>query len=83
MNDFEYKGFPVTFWDVFGQQGHPVRTLCPKWDLFYCQDYTDLNETQGGILNVVFKWLIDGDATHRPKTKAMLKYVADNSKEIT
>ncbi|HHY23495.1 MAG TPA: DUF853 family protein, partial [Clostridiaceae bacterium] len=85
LNDFEYKGFPVTFWDVFGQQGHPVRTTISEMGPLLLSRLLDLNETQGGILNVVFRvademgmLLID-----LKDLKAMLKYVADNSKEIT
>jgi len=53
--DFAYSASPVTFWDVFGQSGHPVRTTISEMGPLLLSRLLLLNETQEGVLNVVFK----------------------------
>ncbi len=54
---FEFKGFPVRFWDVFGEQGgHPVRTTVTEMGgPMLLERLLQLNETQGAVLTMVFK----------------------------
>ena len=52
---FEYKAFPVRFWDVFGEQGHPVRTTVTSMGPLLLERLLDLNETQGAILTMAFR----------------------------
>ena len=52
---FEFKGFPVRFWDVFGEQGHPVRTTVTEMGPLLLERLLQLNETQGAVLTMVFK----------------------------
>ncbi|MFC0219667.1 helicase HerA-like domain-containing protein [Pseudochelatococcus lubricantis] len=47
--------FPVTFWDVFGEQGHPVRATISDMGPLLLSRLLDLNETQEGILNIAFR----------------------------
>ena len=55
IDDFEYKGFPVTFWDVFGKNGHPIRTTLQDVGPTILSRMLGLNETQEGILSIIFR----------------------------
>src|SRR5687767_5589873 len=46
---------PVTFWDVFGEQGHPVRATVSDMGPLLLSRLLDLNETQEGVLSIVFR----------------------------
>ena len=52
---FEYRGFPVCFWDIFGVQGHPLRTTISEMGPLLLSRLLDLNDTQSGILSLTFK----------------------------
>ena len=52
---FEYRGFPVCFWDIFGQQGHPLRTTISEMGPLLLSRLLDLNDTQSGVLSLTFK----------------------------
>ena len=60
IKDFEFKGFPVTFWDVFGKDGHPIRTTLQEVGPTILSRMLGLNDTQEGILTVIFKILSVG-----------------------
>lgn len=76
---------PVTFWDVFGEQGHPVRATISDMGPLLLGRMLDLNDTQAGVLNLVFKiaddngWLL----LDLKDLRAMLQYVGENAKEFT
>src|SRR6478736_5299257 len=79
------NGFPVVFWDVFGKKGHPVRSTITEMGPLLLSRLLDLNETQEGVLNVVFHvadeqglLLID-----LKDLQAMLQHVAQNAAEYT
>lgn len=55
FDDFSYQAFPVTFWDLFGQQGHPVRTTVAEMGPLLLARLLDLTEAQEGILNIAFR----------------------------
>jgi DNA double-strand break repair helicase HerA and related ATPase len=52
---FEAKSSPVTFWDVLGQQGHPIRTTVSEMGPLLLARMLDLNDVQTGVLNAIFK----------------------------
>ena len=52
---YEPDRFPVTFWDIFGEQGHPVRATVSEMGPLLLARLLDLNDTQEGVLNIVFK----------------------------
>jgi len=54
FDDYTYEAFPVTFWDLFGEQGHPVRTTISEMGPLLLSRLLDLNETQEGVLNIAF-----------------------------
>ncbi|WP_050931707.1 helicase HerA-like domain-containing protein, partial [Aestuariivita boseongensis] len=55
FDDFAYSAFPVTFWDLFGEQGHPVRTTVSEMGPLLLARLLELSEAQEGILNIAFR----------------------------
>ena len=55
LHDFSAQGFPVCFWDIFGEQGHPLRTTISEMGPLLLSRLLNLNETQYGVLNLAFK----------------------------
>ncbi|SFK45978.1 helicase HerA-like domain-containing protein [Proteiniphilum acetatigenes] len=82
---FEYKPFPVRFWDVFGEQGHPVRTTVTSMGPLLLERLLDLNETQGAILSMAFRIADDNDLLliDLKDLQKMLQYVGDNRTQFT
>ena len=56
ITDYEAEGFPVVFWDLFGKQGHPVRTTITDMGPLLLSRLLDLNDTQEGIINIAFRF---------------------------
>ncbi|EEB86467.1 helicase HerA-like domain-containing protein [Roseobacter sp. GAI101] len=55
FDDFTYAAFPVAFWDMFGKQGHPVRTTISEMGPLLLGQLLGLSEAQEGILNIAFR----------------------------
>ncbi len=55
MADFAYRGYPVVFWDLFGQQGHPVRTTVTDMGPLLLSRMMALSDAQEGVLNIAFR----------------------------
>ena len=55
LQGYENRGFPVCFWDVFGEQGHPMRTTISEMGPLLLSRLLNLNDTQEGVLNLAFK----------------------------
>ncbi|WP_170538510.1 helicase HerA-like domain-containing protein [Ruegeria arenilitoris] len=53
--DYSYAACPVTFWDLFGEQGHPVRTTVTEMGPLLFSRLLDLSEAQEGVLNIAFR----------------------------
>ena len=51
---FEYRGFPVCFWDIFGEQGHPLRTTVSEMGPVLLSRLLDLNDIQSSVLTIAF-----------------------------
>ncbi|MBC7548373.1 MAG: DUF853 domain-containing protein [Polaromonas sp.] len=76
---------PTTLWDVFGEQGHPVRATLSDMGPLLLGRMLNLNETQAGVLNLVFK-IADDNAMlllDLKDLRAMLQYVGDNASDFT
>ncbi len=82
---FEYKAFPVRFWDVFGEQGHPVRTTVTSMGPLLLERLLDLNETQGAILTMAFRIADDNGLLliDLKDLQKMLQYIGDNRAQFT
>ncbi|WP_458119121.1 DUF853 domain-containing protein [Mannheimia haemolytica] len=78
------KGYPVSFWDVFGTSGIPLRTTISEMGPMLLSRLLNLNDTQGGLLNLVFRVADDRGLLliDLKDLRALLKFVADNAKEF-
>ena len=56
MEDYAYSDNPVIFWDLYGQQGHPVRTTVSEMGPLLLARLLDLNDTQEGVLQIIFRY---------------------------
>ena len=83
ITDFNYTSFPVQFWDVYGKQGLPVRTTISEMGPELLSRLLGLNETQSGILRIVFRVADDKKLLliDLKDLRAMVQYVGDNAKE--
>lgn len=84
LSDFTPEGFPVVFWDLFGEQGHPVRTTISEMGPLLLARLLNLNPTQEGILTLVFKVADDQGLLllDLKDLQAMVRFVGDNAKEF-
>ncbi len=84
FKDFSFGGFPAVFWDVFGEQGHPVRTTISEMGPLLLSRILTLNEIQSGVLNIVFKIADDNGLLllDLKDLKAMAKFVGDNADQF-
>jgi len=85
LEDHAYEGFPVTLWDVWGEQGHPVRATISDMGPLLLARMLNLNEVQEGVLNLVFKIADEAGMLllDLKDLRAMLQFVAENAKEFT
>ena len=85
LEGFEHKGYPVTFWDAFGEMGHPVRATVSDMGPLLLGRMLDLNDTQSGVLNLVFKVADDNGLLllDLKDLRAMLAFVGENAKTFT
>jgi hypothetical protein len=81
----EYAGCPVVFWDVYGESGHPVRATISDMGPLLLARLLGLNDTQEGVLNLVFKIADDGGLLllDTKDLRAMLQFVGDNAQKFT
>ncbi|MEY4668277.1 MAG: hypothetical protein RL518_976 [Pseudomonadota bacterium] len=79
------QAFPVVFWDVFGEQGHPIRTTISELGPSLLSRLLNLNDTQAGVLTLVFKVADDSGLLllDIKDLQAMLVHVGDNAKDYT
>ena len=76
---------PTTLWDVFGQQGHPVRATVSDMGPLLLSRMLDLNDTQSGVLNLVFKIADDNGLLllDMKDLRAILQHIGDNARQFT
>ena len=84
LEDFTYSGCPVTFWDVFGEQGHPIRATVSEMGPLLFSRLLNLNDTQTGVLSLVFKIADESSLLllDMKDLQAMLQEVGDRSKQF-
>jgi DNA helicase HerA-like ATPase len=85
MEDYAYSDNPAVFWDLYGEQGHPIRTTISEMGPLLLSRLMDLNEIQEGVLNIVFRYadeqgllLLDLE-----DIQAMLAYAAEHADELS
>ena len=84
ITDFKGEASPVVFWDVFGENGHPVRATVSEMGPLLLGRLLELNDTQEGVLNMVFKIADESGMLllDLKDLRAMLQYVADNADQF-
>jgi DNA double-strand break repair helicase HerA and related ATPase len=84
LADFSFAPCPVTCWDVFGEQGHPVRATISEMGPLLLGRLLNLNDTQEGVLTLVFKIADDNQLLllDLKDLQAMLQYVGDHAKDF-
>lgn len=84
FDDYKYEKFPVLFWDLFGEQGHPIRTTVSEMGPLLLSRLMELSEAQEGILNIAFRVADDeGMALLDLKDlQALLVWVGENRSEL-
>ncbi len=84
LSDFSFAACPVTCWDVFGEQGHPIRATISEMGPLLLGRLLNLNDTQDGVLNLVFKIADDNQLLllDLKDLQAMLQYVGDHAKDF-
>jgi DNA helicase HerA-like ATPase len=85
VESFEPRANTVVFWDVFGESGHPVRATISDMGPLLLARLLDLNDTQAGVLQLVFKIADDNGLLllDLKDLRAMLQYVGDNARSFT
>ncbi len=80
----DFAASPVTFWDLFGEQGHPIRTTITEVGPLLLAQMLNLNDTQQGVLSAVFRVADDQGLLliDFKDLKAMLSYVSENAGEL-
>jgi hypothetical protein len=89
--DYEPDEFPVVFWDLFGEQGHPIRATIFEMGPLLISRMLDLNDVQEGVINIAFKFADDEFGAADAENKGMvdlkdlretLSYILKNAKDI-
>jgi uncharacterized protein len=84
LGDSTFASSPTEFWDVFGEQGHPVRSTISEMGPLLLSRLLNLNDTQAGVLTIVFKVADDQGLLllDLKDFRAMLQFVAENAGEF-
>ena len=85
IEDPQFQACPVRFFDVFGEQGHPMRSTISRMGPQMLGRLMDLNETQTGVLNIVFRIADDNGLLliDLKDLRAMLNFVGQNATDFT
>lgn len=83
--DLQYRAFPVTFWDLFGVQGHPIRATVADMGPLLLSRLLELSEPQEGVLNVAFRLADDEELPllDLKDLQALLTFIAENADAIS
>lgn len=78
------KGYPMRYWDVYGKKGHPVRTTISAMGPELLARLLELNETQSGVLNIIFRYADDNGLLilDMKDLRTMVTYCSDHAKEL-
>lgn len=85
LGEYDYTAMPTEFWDLYGEQGHPVRTTVSEMGPTLLSRLMGLNDTQEGILTIAFELSDDKDLLllDMKDLRALLNFISDNKKEIS
>ncbi|MET0589430.1 MAG: helicase HerA-like domain-containing protein [Novosphingobium sp.] len=84
VTDYAYHDNPAIFWDLFGEQGHPIRTTISEMGPLLLSRLMGLNETQEGVLNVAFRYADDNGwlLIDLEDLQAVLAATAENASDL-
>lgn len=82
---FQYQAYSTIFWDVYGEQGHPVRTTVSEMGPLLLSRMLGLNDTQTGVMNILFRVADDEGMLllDIKDLKAMLAYLGEHARDYT
>ena len=85
MADYAYSDNPAVFWDLYGEQGHPIRTTISEMGPLLIARLLDLNDTQEGVLQIVFRHADDNGLLllNFADLQAILGWANENAKELS
>ncbi|XP_065584285.1 uncharacterized protein YjgR-like, partial [Artemia franciscana] len=85
LEDYQYRAFPTVFWDLFGEKGHPIRATISEMGPLLLSRLLELNDTQEGVVNIVFKLADDQGLLllDLKDFRSMLNFVGEHAKELT
>ncbi len=85
LEDYQFRPYPVVFWDLFGRQGHPIRTTVSEMGPLLLARLLELNDTQEGVLNIAFQVADDEGLLllDLKDLRSLITFVADNAAELT
>ncbi len=85
FEDYKYEAFPVIFWDLFGEQGHPIRATVQEMGPLLLSRLLELNDVQEGVLNIAFR-VADDDKLPLLDLKdlrALIAHVSERATELS
>ena len=85
LSEYDYEARSTVFWDLYGEQGHPVRTTISEMGPTLLARLMGLNDTQEGILTIAFELADDDDLLllDMKDLRALLNHISDNKAEIS
>lgn len=85
ITDYAYSDNPVIFWDLFGKQGHPIRTTISEMGPLLLARLLDLNETQEGVLQIIFRHADENGLLllNFADLQAVLQWANENAGELS
>jgi uncharacterized protein len=85
LEGYSYEAFPVIFWDLFGEQGHPIRATVEDMGPLLVSRLLELNEVQEGVLNIAFRIAEDDKLPlmDLKDLRAIIAHVAERADELT
>ena len=85
FDDFDYDAFPVVFWDMFGEKGHPVRTTVSEMGPLLLSRLLELTEAQEGILNIAFRMADEQNLLllDLKDLQSLLVWIGENADQLT
>lgn len=85
ISNFEFKNYPVSMWDIYGEKGIPLRVTVSEMGPLMLSKILDLNDTQMGVLNIIFK-VADSEGLlliDLKDLKQVINFVNDNRDEVS
>ncbi|MGF1547208.1 MAG: helicase HerA-like domain-containing protein [Thiotrichales bacterium] len=85
IEGYRNEGFPVVLWDIFGEQGHPIRATVSDMGPLLLARLMELNETQEGVLNIAFRFADDEGLLllDLKDLRSMIQHVGENAAKFT